>query len=58
MKSNYILLIIESKIYSCGVIYIRSDSIIINVTVCDTLNLSEFEELVKNFINSYPLLFL
>ncbi len=42
MKSNYILLIIESKIYSCGVIYIRSDSIIINVTVCDTLNLSEF----------------
>jgi len=58
MKSNYILLIIESKIYSCGVIYIRSDSIIINVTVCDTLNLSEFEELVKDFINSYPLLFL
>ena len=58
MKSNYILLIIESKIYLCGVIYIRSDSIIINVTVCDTLNLSEFEELVKDFINSYPLLFL
>jgi|MDSZ01.1.fsa_nt_gb hypothetical protein len=58
MKSNFILLIIESKIYLCGVIYIRSDSIIINVTVCDTLNLSEFEELVKDFINSYPLLFL
>ena len=58
MKSNFILLIIESKIYLCGVIYIRSDSIIINVTVCDTLNLSEFEELVKDFINSYPLLFI